>query len=89
MFIIILIYLLIFYFYLFQYEIELQSFEVLPSLTDKDTIDPKTLRLKQSHRNSFVISGDFEIKQNFAKDDKVCLNSAFIEICEKSFKLEK
>lgn len=56
---------------MFQYEISLESFEVMPSITNKDIVDPKTLRLKQPTRNSFVISGDFELKHNFGSEDMV------------------
>lgn len=55
----------------FQYEIELISFDVIPQLTDRNIIDPRTLRLKQVRRNTFVLTGTTISKRNFGPSDKV------------------
>lgn len=49
----------------------MQSFKVLPELTNTNYVDPKTLRMKQDGRNNFVISGSVFIKESFGPKDKV------------------
>jgi hypothetical protein len=46
------------------------TFQALPE-SDPDFIDFGTLRLKKKAKNHFVISGEFEVKQNFGNEFNV------------------
>lgn len=48
---------------------------MLPDATNKDVIDPKTFRLKQERRNTFVLTGNLEIYRNFGQSDTVKLKT--------------
>lgn len=51
----------------------MQSFEVISQMTNKDIIDPGTMRLKQELRNEFMLSGYFIVNQNIVPSDTVCI----------------